>query len=147
MTPKIARGLLDVFALTAAAVLSLCAQEDVRVAVLGFEVQSDNPDCKYLGQGFAEFIAVELGSAQGVTTIEREERRDEVLTAFSEAVDAVGGVGNITRDENYFDVLGNPDEVYLASRANTLTGSVTLGTSGAPGGAERCWCRDPGTVP
>ena len=47
-----------------------------RIAVLDFEVQSENPQYKFLGKGFAEFIAVDLSSVEGITIIDREKRND-----------------------------------------------------------------------
>ena len=55
---------------------SLFAQDANRIAVLDFEVQSDNPQYKFLGKGFAEFIAVDLSQVEGITIIDREKRND-----------------------------------------------------------------------
>jgi TolB-like protein len=63
----------------ALAVLLLCAavprcpaEEPVRLAVLDFEVQSDNPSYRYLGKGFAEFVSVNLLKIKDLQLVERE---------------------------------------------------------------------------
>lgn len=62
------------------AIFSTPAQETApdanRIAVLDFDVQSENPQYKFLGKGFAEFIAVNLSQVKGITIIDREKRND-----------------------------------------------------------------------
>ena len=50
----------------------LFAAEPTRVAVSDFQVQSDNPQYKYLGKGFAEFVAIEILKSGQLTLIERK---------------------------------------------------------------------------
>lgn len=61
-------------ALAVTAALPASGLEPARLAILDFEVQSDNPAFKYLGKGFAEFLAVELSTARGIEIVERERR-------------------------------------------------------------------------
>jgi TolB-like protein len=92
------------------------AKDEARIAVLDFEVQSDNPAYKYLGKGFAEFLAVELAAAKGVTIIERERRnaileeQEFALTDLSEKAQTIQ-IGKLMAAEyllagSVFDVLG-----------------------------------------
>lgn len=77
------RGLLPgAFLLLAAAPLS--AGRPTAVSVTDFAVRSDNPQFKYLGKGFAEFIGIELAKSSALALIDRE-RRAEILKeqAFS----------------------------------------------------------------
>ena len=65
--------------------------QDARIAVIDFEIQSDNPDYKYLGKGFAEFVAIDLAKSKEIVLVERE-RRNSVLEeqefALSEMADS-----------------------------------------------------------
>lgn len=57
---------------------ALYAADQVRIAVLDFEVQTINEDYLYFGKGFAEFMAVELYEYTGVQLIDRK-KRNEIL--------------------------------------------------------------------
>jgi TolB-like protein len=102
--------------------------------VLDFEVQSDNPSFKYLGKGFAEFLAVELASAEGITIIEREKRNallKEQEFALSDMADDTRQlkIGNLL-SANYlltgdiFDVFG--DLAITIKLLDVESGSVVI---------------------
>lgn len=62
-----------------AAVFGLApALSAARITVSDFQVQSANPEYKFLGKGFAEFVSIELMRASGVELIEREKRREAI---------------------------------------------------------------------
>jgi TolB-like protein len=64
--------------------------EPVRLAVIDFQVQSDNPQYKYLGKGFAEFISIEILKAKDITLIERDKRNriiEEMEFSLSDLAD------------------------------------------------------------
>ena len=49
-----------------------------RITVSDFQVQSANPDYRFLGKGFAEFVSIELMRANGVELVEREKRLEAI---------------------------------------------------------------------
>ncbi len=49
-----------------------------RVTVSDFQVQSANAAYKFLGKGFAEFIAIELMKSEAIELVEREKRLDAI---------------------------------------------------------------------
>jgi len=55
-------------------VTDLAADEEKRVAVLDFTVQSERPDYQYLGKGFTEFVAVEISGHPGIRLVDRRMR-------------------------------------------------------------------------
>lgn len=62
-------------------VLSLAfapALSAARITVSDFQVQSGNPEYRFLGKGFAEFVSIELMRASSVELIEREKRREAI---------------------------------------------------------------------
>ncbi len=64
--------------------------EPIRIAVLDFQVQSDNPKYKYLGKGFAEFISIEILKSKEIVLIEREKRNkilEEMEFSLSDLAD------------------------------------------------------------
>jgi TolB-like protein len=69
-----AKRLLLSFILLIFLVHGLFAAEPTRVAVIDFQVQSDNPQYKYLGKGFAEFVAIEILKSGQLMLIERDKR-------------------------------------------------------------------------
>jgi TolB-like protein len=50
------------------------AANNVRISISDFQVQSDNPQYKYLGKGFAEFVGIDISKAPNVDLIMREKR-------------------------------------------------------------------------
>jgi TolB-like protein len=46
----------------------------VRVSVSDFQVQSANPDYRFLGKGFTEFVSIEMPKAERIEVIDREKR-------------------------------------------------------------------------
>ncbi|MBI4656885.1 MAG: hypothetical protein HY746_09105 [Elusimicrobia bacterium] len=64
------------FFLLLSAVPLLFAEPSATVSIIDFEVQSDNPQFKYLGKGFAEFVGVELSKSRNMVLIEREKRTE-----------------------------------------------------------------------
>jgi TolB-like protein len=66
-------GLFAVILISGAA-----AQERRRMALVDFEVSSDNPALKNLGKGFVEFIAVDLSKSKSVLLIDRAKRNDVI---------------------------------------------------------------------
>ncbi|OGR64607.1 MAG: hypothetical protein A2X30_04145 [Elusimicrobia bacterium GWB2_63_16] len=84
---------------------------------MDFDVQSDNPQYKYLGKGFSEFISIELSKAKGMAIIEREKREEvfkEQAFALSGAVDAKNSIemGKMLAADylvagKIFDLMGN----------------------------------------
>jgi TolB-like protein len=59
------------------------------IAVSDLEVQSDNPNHKYIGKGLAELISFELGKSKNVTIISRE-KRSEMLEEVSFSMSGAG---------------------------------------------------------
>jgi|JI10StandDraft_1071094.scaffolds.fasta_scaffold110098_2 TolB-like protein len=45
-----------------------------RIAVSDFQVQSANPDYRFLGKGFTEFVSIEMSKAERIEVIDREKR-------------------------------------------------------------------------
>lgn len=134
MVSKMICRILIVTVLTAVAVCPLSAEEDARIAVLDFEVQSDNPAYKYLGKGFAEFMAVELGSVKGITIIEREKRNallEEQEFALTDVADEATQIeiGNLLAARylltgSVFDVFG--DLAVTIKLLDVESGSVVI---------------------
>ncbi|HNW44261.1 MAG TPA: CsgG/HfaB family protein [Elusimicrobiales bacterium] len=78
-----------------AAAGAINAEAAHRLSVLDFEVQSDNPQYKYLGKGFSEFISIDLSKAKGMALIDREKREaafKEQAFSLSGAVDEKNGI-------------------------------------------------------
>lgn len=109
------RAAMASLVLLLAAVAPAFSQE-LRIAVLDFGVQSDNPSFKFLGKGFAEFLAVELSAVRGITVVDRARRNtilEEQAFALSgaAALPADSRIGNLLA-ANYllagdvFDILG-----------------------------------------
>ena len=73
---KSVRNVFYFIVLLVISVSGISAQETKRVVILDLEVESENPSYKFLGKGFAEFIAVELSAVEGVAIIDREKRND-----------------------------------------------------------------------
>ncbi len=48
----------------------------IRISISDFQVQSDNPQYKYLGKGFAEFIGIDIVKSPNIELIDRERRVD-----------------------------------------------------------------------
>lgn len=66
-----------------------------RLSIMDFDVQSDNPQYKYLGKGFSEFISIELSKAKGMAIIDREKREEvfkEQAFSLSGAVDSKNSI-------------------------------------------------------
>jgi TolB-like protein len=83
-------ALLFLSLLLSAAIAAAPGAEPIRVAVIDFTVQSDNPAYKYLGKGFAEFSAIELAKSRDVLLIEREKRNkalEELAFSLSDVAD------------------------------------------------------------
>jgi len=90
---------------------------EYRISIMDFDVQSDNPQYKYLGKGFSEFISIELSKAKGMAIIEREKREEvfkEQAFALSGAVDAKNSIemGKMLAADylvagKIFDLMGN----------------------------------------
>jgi len=75
--------------------LTSVGAQGLRLAVLDFTVESDNPQFKYLGKGLAELSSVELAALPGVTLVDREKRNailDEQAFSLSGAVDPAGSI-------------------------------------------------------
>lgn len=69
--------------------IALSAQS-LNVAVMDFDLESDNPQFKYLGKGFTELTSVEVARLHGFTLVDRAKRNDileEQAFALSGAVD------------------------------------------------------------
>jgi len=64
--------------------VSSAGAQGLRIAVMDFTVESDNPQFKYLGKGFAELASVEVARIPGFTLVDRD-RRNALLEeqAFS----------------------------------------------------------------
>jgi TolB-like protein len=63
----------------------------LRIAVMDFTVESDDPQFKYLGKGFAELASVEVARLPGFTLVDRERRNallEEQAFSLSGAADA-----------------------------------------------------------
>jgi TolB-like protein len=63
---------------------------NLRMAMIDFSIESENPQYKYLGKGFVELISVELSKVKGVSLIEREKRNallDEMEFSLSDMAD------------------------------------------------------------
>ena len=130
--------------LTAASVLALllsalcagtaAAETAHRISVLDFEVQSDNPQYKYLGKGFAEFIGIELSKSKGMALIDREKREEtfkEQAFTLSGAVDQKDSVqlGKMLAADylvtgKIFDLLGNLTVTFKV--LDTATGGIVF---------------------
>ena len=50
--------------------------KQVKISIMDFELQSNNPMYAYFGKGFAEFISVELSKSKDIALVEREKRRE-----------------------------------------------------------------------
>lgn len=62
-------------------------EESAKLSLIDFEIQSDNPQFKYLGKGFAEFVSIELSKSRKFTLVEREKRED----VFKEQAFSISG--------------------------------------------------------
>jgi TolB-like protein len=114
---------------------ALCAQgRPLTISIADFTVQSDNPQYKYLGKGFAEFIAIDLLKSKRVALVEREKRIEllkEQAFALSGAVDPQTAItaGKLLSADylvmgSIFDLL---DQVTVAFRiTDTTTGEVVF---------------------
>ncbi|MGO8695383.1 MAG: CsgG/HfaB family protein [Rectinemataceae bacterium] len=71
------RSFCTTLAILGLAALSAGAQQ-IRIAVMDFDLQSDDPRFKYLGKGFAELTAVEIAHMPGVVLVDRD-RRNAIL--------------------------------------------------------------------
>ena len=122
--------------------LQLHAQDQNRIAVLDFEVQSNNPDYEFLGKGFAEFIAVDLSSVTGITIIDREKRNniiEEQKFSASGLVDESTGVeiGNMLA-ANYlvtgsiFDMFGKLEVTLKLIDIEKGSATATAQSGGEP---------------
>jgi len=88
-----------------------------RLSIMDFDVQSDNPQYKYLGKGFSEFISIELSRAKGMAIIDREKREEvfkEQAFTLSGAVDSGNSIamGRMLAADylvtgKIFDLMGN----------------------------------------
>ena len=88
-----------------------------RLSIMDFEVQSDNPQYKYLGKGFSEFISIELSKAKGMAIVDREKREEvfkEQAFTLSGAVDSRNSIamGKMLAADylvtgKIFDLMGN----------------------------------------
>ncbi len=95
----------------------LFSDTKIRIAVNDFAVQSDNPQYKYLGKGFAEFVGIDIVKSPGVDLVDREKRIDAIreqelsMTGLIEEKDQIK-IGNILA-ANYivsgkiFDMAGS----------------------------------------
>ncbi|HBA60620.1 MAG TPA: hypothetical protein DCZ92_07340 [Elusimicrobia bacterium] len=105
-----------------------------RLSIMDFEVQSDNPQYKYLGKGFSEFISIELSRAKGMAIIDREKREEvfkEQAFNLSGAVDAKNSIemGKMLAADylvtgKIFDLLG--DLTVTLKVVATATGEVAF---------------------
>lgn len=66
------------YGLLCLSISGLRALSAARITVSDFQVQSANPEYRYLGKGFAEFVSIELMRANGVELIEREKRLEAI---------------------------------------------------------------------
>jgi TolB-like protein len=90
----------NLFAIILILLLSFPAfSKDPAIAILDFEIQSENEKYKFLGKGFAEFISVELSQANGIKLVERE-KRNEILNEINFGLSGLA-------DENNLVELGN----------------------------------------
>jgi TolB-like protein len=115
--------------------LPLChAEEPARLAVLDFEVQSDNPSYRYLGKGFAEFVSVNLLKIKDLQLVEREKRNqllEEMEFSLSDLTDpsSQAEVGKILSAThlvmgNIYDFAGKLSVAYQL--VATDTGQILL---------------------
>ncbi|HNW43399.1 MAG TPA: CsgG/HfaB family protein [Elusimicrobiales bacterium] len=105
-----------------------------RISVLDFSVQSDNPQYKYLGKGFSEFISIELSKARNMALIDREKREEafkEQAFTLSGAVDAKNSIelGKMLAADylvtgKIFDLMGNLTVTFKV--LNTATGEIAF---------------------
>jgi TolB-like protein len=132
---------IGLFAALAICSLSLSAQ-NLKVAVMDFELSSDNPQFKYLGKGFTELTSVEIAQLPGFTLVDRERRNailEEQAFALSGAADESGAmeIGKLL-SVDYFvtgsivDMLGSLVVTYQVVRTDTgaVVGKQTA--EGAP---------------
>lgn len=69
--------------------LPVLAQSQPTVAISDFTVNSDNPKFAYLGKGFSEIVAFELGKS-GVLRLVDRERRNQALEEMEFALSGIG---------------------------------------------------------
>lgn len=72
------------------------SSEPVRLAVIDFQVQSDNLQYKYLGKGFAEFISIEILKTKDITLIERD-KRNQIIEEMEFSLSDLADEGNQIR--------------------------------------------------
>ncbi|TFG62072.1 MAG: hypothetical protein E4H28_08120 [Gemmatimonadales bacterium] len=132
------------------ALLCLCAAagaQNLRIAVMDFTVESDNPQFKYLGKGFAELASVEVARLPGFTLVDRE-RRNALLEEQAFSLSGAAGTADsiaigklLTVDYlvvgTVLDMFGNL--VVTFSVIKTDTGEVIgkLSAEGTPGEYKR----------
>jgi len=83
---RIVRILIVMLSLVASSAFA----EEFRVAIMDFTVESDNPQFKYLGKGFAELTSVEMARIPGVVLVDRAKRNaalEEQAFSLSEGAD------------------------------------------------------------
>jgi TolB-like protein len=66
--------LRNLFLPTALAFAATLPASATRIAVSDFQVQSANPDYRFLGKGFTEFVSIEMSKAERIEVIDREKR-------------------------------------------------------------------------
>lgn len=79
------RGFVCLMLVSAVLVTALGAQSAPTIALSDLAVNSDNPKFQYLGKGFAEIVAFELGKSPALRLVDREQR-NAVLTEMEFAL-------------------------------------------------------------
>jgi TolB-like protein len=140
------RRLLLVLACAMLAALDAGAQ-GIRIAVMDFELQSDDPRFKYLGKGFAELTAVEVGHIPGVVLVDRDRRNallEEQEFSLSGAADESSAVAigkllsvNYIVSGTIVDMLGGLVVSYEVLRTDTGEIVGKEKTEGAPSEYKR----------
>jgi TolB-like protein len=121
--------------------------EEFRVAIMDFTVESDNPQFKYLGKGFAELTSVELARIPGVVLVDRAKRNaalEEQAFSLSEGADEKKAlqIGKLLAVDylvsgTIIDMMGNLVVSYQVVK--TETGAIVdkRQTDGAPADYKR----------
>jgi TolB-like protein len=122
--------------------LACLAAQNLKISVMDFSLESDNPQFKYLGKGFTELISVEVARLPGFTLVDRE-RRNTILKeqefALSGAADESGAmqIGQLLSVDylvvgSIIDMMGTLIVSYSIVRTDTGAVVGKLAAEGAP---------------
>ncbi len=103
--------------------------QSLKIAVMDFSLESDNPQYKYLGKGFTELVSVEVSRLPGFVLVDRERRNailEELEFALSGAADTADAmkIGQLLSVEYFvvgsiIDMMGNLVVSYSIIRTDT----------------------------